>query len=113
MAKKISNKNKLKRKLETGEGETAMEKLTLNELKQRKNWEKAVIVFKKESFDKEFSKEERSYEVNSKENYFTTGKISNSLYGSCLDGKDSGVRLDIYIYDENNPWLIDYCYITK
>lgn len=90
-----------------------MEKLTLNELKQRKNWEKAVIVFKEESFNKEYSEEERSYEINSSANYFISGKISNSLYGSCLNGKDSGVRLDNYIYDESNPWLIDYCYIIK
>lgn len=30
-----------------------MEKLTLNELSANKNWKKAVIVFKQESFDKD------------------------------------------------------------
>lgn len=94
-----------------------MEKLTLNDLSTKKDWKKAVVVFKQESFDKEYSLESRSYAISSGENYFQSDKISNSLYGDCLDGSENGVRLDLYIHSvpEDNigkPWIVDYCYIV-
>lgn len=94
-----------------------MKKLTLNDLSTKKDWKKAVIVFKQESFDKEYSLESRSYAISSGESYFQSDKISNSLYGDCLDGSENGVRLDLYIHSmpEDNvekPWIIDYCYIV-
>lgn len=95
-----------------------MKKLTLNELSAKKDWKKAVVVFKQESFDKEYSLESRSYAISSGENYFRSDKISNSLYGDCLDGSENGVRLDLYIHSmpEDNvgkPWIVDYCYIVE
>lgn len=84
------------------------EKITLEELRNSNNWEKAVIVFAKDSFNKEFSEESRSYMINSKANYFQWDKISKSLFGNCLDGTDDGVRLDLYM----PKWKAEYCYIV-
>lgn len=70
---------------------------------------KAVIVFTEDSFDRPYSETERSYEVSSDCNYFKSGKISNALYGNCLDGNDNGVRLDLYIGD----WKIEKIYLKE
>lgn len=88
-----------------------MEKLTLTQLEENTNWEKAVIVFKEESFDKSYSELERSYMISRDNKWFKPYALGNSLFGNCLDGKDLGVRLDWYMKDEYRPWLIDYCYI--
>lgn len=70
-----------------------------------------VIVFTEDSFNKPYSEEERSYKVsNNTSRGLQTGKISNSIWGDCLDGKDLGVRLDIYM-QEDPVWKVDYCYI--
>lgn len=71
---------------------------------------KGVIVFTQDSFDKTYTEVERSYEVTSDNKAFLPNMISNSIFGNCLDGKDLGIRLDLYIYD---GWKIDYCYITE
>ncbi|MEC2463454.1 hypothetical protein P9X10_00885 [Bacillus cereus] len=97
-------------------GENTMEQVTLNELRENDNWEKAVIVFKQESFSKEFTENQRSYEINRDSHYFKPDSISGSLFGNCLDGTDDGVRLDIYMKrlpEEGKRWLVEYCYITK
>jgi hypothetical protein len=95
------------------EGDCIMNKLTLQELKNNKEWEKAVIVFTKDSFKEEYTQEERSYSVRSNAKYFDNTKIGNSLFGNCLDGKDSGVRLDQYIHALENEWKVEYCYIIE
>jgi hypothetical protein len=92
------------------------EKLTLNDLQDNETWEKAVVVFKPESFSKEFTEKQRSYEIDRDNHYFKPDSISNSLFGNCLDGTDNGVRLDIYksrLPEEGKRWIVDYCYITK
>ena len=67
-----------------------------------------VIVYKQSAFrNKEYTEEERSYRVSSYNKGFQPSKISNSIYGDCLDGKDLGVRLDWY------HWDVDYCYIEE
>ena len=71
-----------------------------------------VIVFTEDSFSKPFTETERSYKVSNNNKGFQHGKISNSIYGNCLDGQDLNVRLDWYMYDEK-PWKIDYCYLTQ
>ena len=74
--------------------------------KENKACLKAVIVFKQSSFTKPYSVKSRSYEVYNCNRCFQPNKISNSLCGYCLDGTDSGVRLDWY------NWDVDYCYMT-
>ena len=56
----------------------------------------ALITYKQENFEKEFSEQSRTYMVGSYNRYFESGKIANSLFGSCIDGTDVGVRLDWY-----------------
>ena len=85
-----------------------MEKKTLRELDDTNNWEKAIVVFKKESFNKPYSEKARSYEISSDAKYFNPEMNGNSLFGYCLDGSDQGVRLDQYLHD---GWIVDYCYI--
>lgn len=66
---------------------------------------KGIIVYKQSNFDKPYTEEQRSYEVCNCNRRFQDGKISNALYGDCLDGKDVGVRLDWY------NWSVEYCYM--
>jgi len=63
-----------------------------------------VIVYKSENWDVPYTEEQRSYRVSSWNRCFQRGKIAHSMFGDCLDGKDIGVRLDLY------KWKIDYCY---
>ena len=75
----------------------------------------AVIVFKSSNWpDRNFTLEQRSYLVRSDEKYFIPSIIGNSLYSNCLDGIDRGVRLDLYMFN-NDPhnWIVDYCYIKE
>lgn len=97
--------------------ETKVEKISFKEMcdvfkKQNEvnDFEKeyGVIVFTKESFDKEYSVIERSYQVLSKCKFFNNKMLGNSLMGDCLDGKDYNVRLECYLDD----WEIDYCYFV-
>jgi hypothetical protein len=94
-----------------------MEKVSLNYLEKNLDlWKEAVIVFKEKSFTKEFSELERSYKISSSCKWFNPMMNGNSLFGNCLDGKDNGVRLDIYMRllpKEGTRWIEDYCYITK
>lgn len=69
-----------------------------------------VIVFTEDSFGKPYTETERSYRTNNNQNAFQHGKISNSIWADCLDGKDLGVRLDLYMYD---GWKVDYCYLEE
>lgn len=69
-----------------------------------------VIVFTEDSFGASYTEKERSYRVSNDNKAFQHGKISNSLFGDCLDYKDLGVRLDVYMYD---GWKVEYCYIEE
>lgn len=84
----------------------------LNAEQQRKNDITGVIVFDNCSFEKEYEYplESRSYTVSSYNKAFISGMISNSIFGDCLDGSESGIRLDIYI---NSGWKVEYCYLTE
>ena len=72
----------------------------------------AVIVFKQVSFNKEYSELSRSYVVCSETKYFMPNMGGNSLFGSCLDGSESGVRLDWYMQGDK-PWQVEYCYLIN
>ena len=72
----------------------------------------AVIVFKQESFNKEYSELSRSYAVCSETKYFMPNMGGNSLFGSCLDGSESGVRLD-WCMQGDKPWQVEYCYLIN
>lgn len=86
-----------------------MNKQTLNDLQSNKNWEKAVVVFTEDSFTEKYSEQSRSYKVDRGDKYFDEGKLGKALIGDCLDGKDNGVRLDVYL----GEWEVEYCYILN
>lgn len=69
-----------------------------------------VIVFTEDSFNQPYTEKERSYRVSNDNRAYQSGKISNSIWGDCLDGKDLGVRLDWYMHD---GWKVDYCYFEN
>lgn len=65
------------------------------------------VVYKASNWpDKNFDERTRTYEVCSGDNGFKPGKISNCIYGDCMDGIDVGVRLDWY------KWDVEYCYMV-
>lgn len=95
-----------------------MEKITMGELYNRMTAHNSktlngqrgepitgVIVYKPENWTTPYTEEQRSYRVSSNCWGFMSGKISNAVYGDCLDGTDIGVRLDWY------NWSADYCYM--
>jgi len=90
-----------------------MEKLSLNDLQDRNDWEEAVIVFTAGSrgYKEMYPEPERSYKISSGNKFFIRGLSSTSLYGDRLDGKDNMVELTQYIY--SGALSEDYCYITK
>lgn len=73
--------------------------------------EEGYIVFTEDSFKKKYPEESRTYVTrnSSASRMFQEGKISNSMYGDCLDGTDNGVRLDWYI----GEWHIEKCYVIE
>ena len=84
--------------------------ISFSDLQKTDVWKEAVVVFKESSFEKPFTELERSYQISSDAKYFDANMGGSSLFGNCLDGKDLGVRLDLYMYE---GWKIDFCYITE
>ena len=74
---------------------------------------KGYIVFTEDSFNKPYSEEARTYEVSSGCKRFNPKMIGTSIFGSCIDGTDNGVRLDWYMWEDNNPWKVEKCYVSK
>lgn len=73
-----------------------------------------VIVFKQnKNWQREYTEPERSYMVSGNNRYFQKGKISNSLFGTNLTKDDCGVRLDWYMFNGEDSWEVDYCYILE
>ena len=101
---------KKSRKKRSNEEEGFVERISFTKLCDKKNWKKAVVVFTEASFTSPYTEVERSYQISSDAKYFDGNMIGNSLFGNCLDGKDSGVRLDNYMY---SGWKVDFCYITE
>lgn len=103
-----------------------MEKLTYEEFRSKmyehnrvnngKEYETAisgVIVITSDSFNKEYSLEERSYEVSSFNKAYMSGMGGYSIYGSSIDGSDKNVRLERYLREEKGGptgWKVEYCY---
>lgn len=77
----------------------------LNPDKQESACISGVIVFKQSNFEKQYSEESRSYRVWNCNRAFQSGKIANSLFGSCLDGTDQGVRLDWYNWEPEFAYM--------
>lgn len=71
------------------------------------------VVITQDSFNAEYTEEERTYEVSSDNKAFIPNMLGYSIYGNCLDGKDRGVRMDNYLEEEHNGggWKVERCYI--
>lgn len=97
--------------------------LTYRELKERfKDAESrgehitGYIVFAQESFTKPYPVESRTYAISSDNKAFNCRMGGYSIFGSCLDGSDAGVRLDRYMRDERggtDGWKIEKCYTVS
>lgn len=70
------------------------------------------IVFTDDSFDKPYNEESRTYAISSNNKAYQSGMGGYSIYGSCLDGTDSCLRLEGYMRGEN-AWKIEKCYMAK
>lgn len=70
--------------------------MDLEKLLNNSDWEAALIIFAKDNWNIDYTEEERTYRVSVNSKYFQHDKIGTSLFGNCLDGKDNGVRLDLY-----------------
>lgn len=86
--------------------DSAMREHNKNVGRYEKQKLKAVIVYKQSNFTQEYSERSRSYLIDNNNHYFDN-KISNALWGSCLDGTDQNVRLDYY------NWDIEKCYFLQ
>lgn len=76
----------------------------------------AFIVFSESNWpDRHYPVRSRTYEIRSDSNAFRPKSCSASLFGSCADGTDQGVRLDWYMKDfgNKNGWVVDYCYLAQ
>lgn len=76
----------------------------MNKCHETGNHKVAIIVFKKENWKQEYSELSRSYRSNSNQWGWDYSKLGRCRLGDCLDGTDTGVRLDYY------NWAIDYWY---
>lgn len=92
----------------------------LKEMFRKHNKESKVpivgyIVFTEDSFDKPYTREERTYLVSSNNKAYLEGMAGYSVFGDCLDGKDLNVRLDWVMKSERggrNGWVVEDCYLA-
>lgn len=70
------------------------------------------ILFTKDTFDKEYNEDSRTYCVSSNNKAFQSGAGGYSIFASCLDGTDKCIRLEGYLRGDN-AWKIEKCYMLK
>lgn len=71
------------------------------------------IVFTEDSYAKHYSKNERTYAVNSNNKAFNSEMCGYSIFGSSLEGEDY-CRLENLMEEEHggkDGWIVEYCYI--
>ena len=77
----------------------------------------AFVTFTPGSFLKAYTQLERTYLFTSNNKAFASPSCSGySIFGDCMDGQDSGVRLERYMADEKggkDGWKIENCGIIK
>ena len=72
----------------------------------------AHIIFREDNWETKYSLESRTYVVRSDNKAFMPNMGGYSIYGSCLDGTDIGVRLESHMADERggkNGWKVEDC----
>ncbi len=75
----------------------------------------AHIVFSEDSYTKPYSLLSRTYCFSSDNRAFQPNMSGYSIFASCLDRSDQGVRLDWYMREEGNEdgWITEDCYILE
>ena len=77
----------------------------------------AFVTFTPDSFEDTYTQLERTYLFTSNNKAFASPSCSGySIFGDCMDGKDSGVRLERYMADEKggkDGWKVENCGIIK
>ena len=74
------------------------------------------IVFTPDSFSKLFSEESRTYIVSSDNKAFQANMSGYSIFASCKDGTDNGIRLEAYMAAEKGGkegWKVERCYMSQ
>ena len=74
------------------------------------------VVFSQESFSEPYSELSRTYAISSDNKAFQSHMGGYSIYGTCLDGTDSCVRLEQYMAAEHggkDGWKIERCYMKS
>ena len=74
----------------------------------------AVIVFTADSFSYPYRIVSRSFVVSSDNKAFQPNTNNTSVFGSCLDGGESNVRLDAFMASGNGGeavWKVEACYL--
>lgn len=74
---------------------------------------KMVAVISEDSFEKEYSLEERSYIFTNDNKAFIDGMGGYSIFSYSMDGSDIGVRLELYVEGAKPSWKVEYCYILS
>lgn len=97
--------------------------MTYGEMTKRfRNMEKnrqhtvGYIVFAADSFTAHYDEKARTYAVNSSNKAFQPNMGGYSIYGSCIDGSEHGVRLEQYMACEHggkDGWQIERCYMMS
>ena len=76
----------------------------------------AHIIITEDSFTKTYSKESRTYVVDSYNKAFRPNVGGYSIFGSSLDGTDMYVRLEQYMRAERGDdegWVVEDCYLAE
>ena len=83
------------------------QKINFSVLIDNPSWKKAVIVYKQSSFKQPYTETQRSYQIFNGQWGLDSSKMGRCIVGSCLDGTDQNLRLDV------QNWKIEYCYIIE
>lgn len=68
-----------------------------------------IVVFSQDNFDKQYSKESRTYVFSNNNEAFLKNSDSETIYGSNLDGTDVNVRIDKCVKE----WIIEEAYMAE
>lgn len=74
------------------------------------------IVFTADSYNAPYSEFERTYEISSNNKAFQPNMGGYSIYGSCLDGSDSCLRMEGLMANEKggkDGWKIEKCFLIE
>lgn len=76
-----------------------------------RSWKHGYVVIENRSFIKDFSLESRTYRTLRSSKAYDPTMLGYSIFGDCLNKRDNGIRLDMYLKEEKGQeWIVNYCY---